>query len=168
MGEMSEESGVYEVKKKSFKEMLNSPEMELLRQEMQESEDQYKKDVESFWDNLSYDDKLKAFFYVCSKIHKGDVEERGSYRHNLYQVFNFDMDSYIIGMNAGYLNLHNYIYDGVEFNKFRSAEEVEFRSGDDIHRFPIPKDEWVNVSFDEETNQMLISTEERWSFEINE
>ena len=162
---MSEEKGIYQVTgKKTFKEILDSPEMDQLRQSIQESEDQYKKEVESFWDNLSYDDKLKAFFYVCSKIHKGDVEDQGSYRYVLYDIFNFDMDSYALGMSAGYLNLHNYIYDGVEFSKFRKAEEVELRSGDDIHRFHIPKDEWVNISFDEETNQLLISTEERWGY----
>ena len=161
---MSEEKGIYETVNETFKEMLDSPETEKLRQEIEASEEQYKKDAESFWDNLSYDDKLKAFFYVCSKIHKGDVEDQGSYRHVLYQVFNFDMDSYVIGMNCGYMNLHNYIYGGVEFSKFRSAEEVEFRSGDTIHRFPISKDDWVNVSFDEETNQLLITTEEKWSF----
>jgi hypothetical protein len=72
------------------------------------------------------------------------------------------MDSYGIGMNCGYLNLHNYIYGGIEFSKFRLAEEVEFRSGDTIHRFPISKDDWVNVSFDEETNQLLITTEEKF------
>ena len=165
---MSEEIGVYEVEKKSFEEILDSTEMELLRQEIQASEEQYKKEVESFWDNLSYDDKLKAFFYVCSKIHKGDVEERGSYRYNLYQIFNFDMDSYTIGMDCNYLNLHNYIYDGVEFNKFGSAEEVEFQSGDIIHRFPIAKNERLNVSFEEESNKLIVTTKEKWSFEIDE
>ncbi len=159
---MSEESGVYEVEKKSFEEMLDSPEMEEMRKAFREVEEQHKKDAESFWNNLSYYDKLNAFFYVCSKIHKGDVEEQGSYRHVLYDVFGFDMDSYMIGMNCGYLNLHNYIYGGVEFSKFRLAEEVEFRSGDTIHRFPISKDDWVNVSFDEETNQLLITTEEKF------
>lgn len=159
---MSEEKGIYETVNKTFKEMLDSPETEKLRQEIEASDEQYKKDAESFWDNLSYDDKLKAFFYVCSKIHKGDVEEQGSYRHVLYDVFGFDMDSYMIGMNCGYMNLHNYIYGGVEFSKFRLAEEVEFRSGDTIHRYPISKDDWVNVSFDEETNQLLITTEEKF------
>ena len=161
---MTEEAAMYETGKKTFKEFLDSPEMEKHRQAIQASEEQYKKDAESFWDNLSYEDKLKAFFYVCSKIHKGDVEEQGSYRYVLYDVFGFGMDSYSLGMSAGYMNLHNYIYGGVEFSKFRLAEEVEFRSGGTIHRFPISKDDWVNVSFDEETNQLLITTEERyWS-----
>ena len=161
---MSEEKGIYETGKETFKEMLDSPEMEKYRQAIRASEEKYKKDAESFWDDLSYDDKLKAFFYVCSKIHKGDVEDQGSYRYCLYDVFGFDMDSYSLGMSAGYMDIHNYIYGGVEFSKFRSAEEVEFRSGDTIHRFPISKDDWVNVSFDEETNQLLITTEEKYRF----
>ena len=159
---MNEETSTTETSKKTFTELFDSPEMEKIRKSMDEYQKQYKKDVELFWDNLSYDDKLKAFFYVCSKIHQADVEDMGSYRHCLYSVFGFRADSYTIGMDANYLNLHNYIYDGVEFNKFKSAEEVEFRSGDVIHRFPISHNERIILSFDEESNQLLITTEEKW------
>ena len=165
---MSEEIGVYEVEKKTLKEMLDSPEMEEFRKSWEEHQAQYKAEATEFWNRLSYDDQLKVFSFVVSKIYESDVVERGSYRYCLYDKFSFDMDAYTIGMDCNYLNLHNIIYDGVEFNKFRSAEEVEFRSGDDIHRFPIPKNEWVNVSFDEESNKLIVTTEERWSFEINE
>ena len=75
------------------------------------------------------------------------------------------MDAYSVGMDCNYLNLHNYIYDGVEFNKFRSAEQIEFQSGDDIHRFPIAKNERLNVSFDEESNKLIVTTKEKWDFE---
>ena len=147
------------------KEILDSPEMEEFRKAWKEQQEQYKKDVESFWNNLSYDDQLKAFSYVCSKIYQGDVEEQGSYRYVLYDIFNFDMDAYSVGMDCNYLNLHNYIYDGVEFNKFRTAEEVEFQSGDIIHRFPIAKNERLKVSFDEESNKLIVTTKEKWDFE---
>lgn len=166
---MSEEKGVYQVTgKKTFKEIVDSPEMEEFRQAMRESEELYKKDIESFWDNLPYHDRLKAFFYVCSKIHKGDVEDQGSYRYFLYDVMNFGFESYSLGMSCGYLDLHNYLFDGVEFNKFRKAEEVEFQSGDDIHRFHISNNEWVNFSFDEESNKLIIKTEEKWRIKPDE
>lgn len=166
---MSEEKGIYQVTgKKTFSEILDSPEMEEFRQAMREYQENYKKEVETFWNNLSYEDKLKAFYYVCSKIHKADVEDRGSYRYCLYDVFNFDMDSYSLGMDARYMDLHNYIFEGVEFSKFRLSEEVEFRSGDNIHRFPISKDNWVNVSFDEETNKLLVTTEKKFGFNKDE
>jgi len=74
-----------------------------------ESMDDFRKDANSFWDNLSYEDKLKAFFAVCERIHKGDLKDRGSYRYVLYQVFGFDMDAYTLGIECGYLDIHNSI-----------------------------------------------------------
>lgn len=156
---MSEETGTYQVTgKKTFSEMLDSPEMEEFRQAMRESEEQYKKDVETFWNNLSYDDKLKAFFYVCSGIHKADVEDRGTYRHCLYSVFSFLEDSYMIGMDARYMDLHNYIFEGVEFSKFRNAEEIELQNGDDIYRINVPKKRSLDFTFDKESNKLTIKT----------
>jgi hypothetical protein len=70
---------------------------------------EYDKDAEKFWDNLSYADKLMAFYIVTKRIHKGDIIDRGSYRHVLYDVFGFDMDSYIVGMDSGYMDVHNSI-----------------------------------------------------------
>lgn len=69
----------------------------------------YDNRAEKFWTNLSYEDKLYAFHSVCKRIHKGDIVDKGSYRYVLYQVFGFDMDSYLIGMDCGYMDIHNYI-----------------------------------------------------------
>ena len=70
-----------------------------------------KYDIESeqYWDSVSYEDKLKAFYIVTKRIHKGDIIDNGSYRYVLYEVFGFDMDSYLVGMDSGYLNIHNNI-----------------------------------------------------------
>ena len=81
---------------------------------MKESSDQYDKECDAYWNNLSYEDKLKAFYSVCKRINKGDVIERGSYRYVLYDVFGFGMDSYSIGMDCGYMVLHNLIQEGLE------------------------------------------------------
>lgn len=160
-----EETGTYQVTgKKTFSEILNSPEMEEYRQAMKESEEQYKKDAESFWNNLSYDDKLKAFYYVCSKIHKADVEDRGSYRYCLYDIFGFNMDSYVVGMDARYMDLHNYIFEGIEFSKFRNAEEIELQNGDDIYRINVPKKRSLDFTFDEESNKLIIKTKTGWKY----
>lgn len=122
-----EEKGTYQVTgKKTFKEILESPEMEKCREAIAEAEKEFAKEAENWWNDLSYDDQLKAFFYVTSMIHKGDVEEQGSYRHVLYSVFSFDMDSYVVGMNSGYLEIHNLIYDGIEYNKIKNAKSIIF------------------------------------------
>jgi hypothetical protein len=53
--------------------------------------------------------KLKAFYAVTKRIHKADIEDNGTYRYALYDVFNFDESSYVIGMESGYLEIHNSI-----------------------------------------------------------
>jgi len=65
--------------------------------------------ADAWWEALSYADKLKAFQSVCKRIHKGDIKDRGSYRHVLYQVFGFGKDAYALGMHCGYMDIHNSI-----------------------------------------------------------
>jgi hypothetical protein len=81
----------------------------------QDAEAAYNIECDKFWDELDYETKLKAFYSVCKRIHQGDVKDRGSYRYVLYDVFNFDLDSYGIGMSCGYMDIHNAIFDGIEF-----------------------------------------------------
>jgi hypothetical protein len=80
-----------------------------LRKIYNEALNEYDKDAEKYWEALSYEDKLKAFYIVTKRIHKGDIVDQGSYRHVLYDVFGFDMDSYIVGMDSGYMEIHNSI-----------------------------------------------------------
>lgn len=65
---------------------------------------------EQFWNSFSLDQKLDLFCAVVRRIHKGELEDQGSYRYVLYQVFGFQPDSYVRGMDCGYLTLHNSIY----------------------------------------------------------
>jgi hypothetical protein len=72
----------------------------------------FQKEADDLWNSLSYDDRLKVFCAVSNLIYKGEIEEKGSYRYVLYNVFNFDTDSYAAAQHAGYLSIHNAIYDG--------------------------------------------------------
>lgn len=160
---MSEEKGTYQVTgKQTFKELLDSPEMVKAREAIAEAEKQYAKEAEDWWKNLSYDDQLKAFFYVTSKIYESDVVKQGSFRFFLYNVMNFGMDAYSLGMQSHYMDLHNFIYEGVKFNKMKGADEIEFQSGDIVHRFNIPKDRNLDFIFDEENGKLIIKTEVPW------
>jgi hypothetical protein len=76
---------------------------------MEESAKKYEVECEEYWNNLSYEEQLKAFYSVVKRIYKGDVIDQGSYRHVLYEVFGFKPDAYIIGMECNYLELHNHI-----------------------------------------------------------
>jgi len=80
----------------------------------EKNREQYDVECNQFWDDLSEEDKLKAFYSVCKRIHKGDVEDRRSYRGVLYNVFGFGFESYTIGMDGGYMSIHNLIIAGID------------------------------------------------------
>lgn len=63
--------------------------------------------AETFWESLSREDKLKCFYAVCKRIHEGS--SNGTYRYTLYEVFGFDPSAYVLGMDCGFVNIHNAI-----------------------------------------------------------
>ena len=136
------------------KSFLDSPETEELRKIYKESQEKYKKEVDSFWNNLSYDEQLMAFYYITSNIYKGDVVERGSYRHVLYSTFGFEPDAYALGIDCNYLPLHNIIYSGVDFDNFQTAKAIKL--GD--HTLDVDSKEKLKFSFNEETKELTIKT----------
>lgn len=89
--------------------MLDEETLKRIQEDYKAAHDKYAAEVEAFWQDLSYADQLKAFYAVCSRIHKGDIVDQGSFRYVLYEVFGFDMDSYIVGMDSGYMDIHNAI-----------------------------------------------------------
>jgi hypothetical protein len=105
--------------------------------EMQEQfEREYEAECDQFWNNLSYDDQLKAFFSVCKRIYQGDVKDRRSYRGVLYDTFNFESDAYGIGMQCGYMHIHNLISEGIDAKEImkdhaNSMKEDYTKSGDE-------------------------------------
>lgn len=85
----------------------------LFRKAMKE----YEEESEAFWNSLSMDDQIKVFCAVSRRIYDGEVKVNGTYRYVLYDVFNFDESAYAVAQCAGYLELHNLIGDGIEYNK---------------------------------------------------
>ena len=90
--------------------IFDSDEMKEFQRVYKEAQDAYDINAEKYWDALSYEDKLMAFYIVTKRIHKGDIIDKGSYRYVLYDVFGFDMDSYVVGMDSGYFDIHNGLY----------------------------------------------------------
>ena len=74
-----------------------------------EGANQYERECDEYWNALSYEERLKAFYSVISRVVKGELEDKGSYRYLLYDVFGFGPDAYTIGMECGFLRLHNSI-----------------------------------------------------------
>jgi hypothetical protein len=89
--------------------LSDNKELTKLGEQMQEIAIQYEKDCEEYWNNLPQEDQLKAFYSVVKRIYKGEIEDEGSYRHVLYSVFGFGLEAYVIGMECGYMDLHNAI-----------------------------------------------------------
>lgn len=83
-------------------------------QELQALIDQEKQEMDAWWESLSKEDQMKAFYSVVSRIVKGELEDQGSYRYVLYDVFGFDGEAYLMGMNCGFMSLHNAIPLDVE------------------------------------------------------
>ena len=81
--------------------------------------------VDSWWNNLSEQEREWAFYSVVKRICKGELVDKGSYRYVLYQVFGFGANMYSRGMDCGYLSLHNSIMDDEQFaiaNKWMLGE----------------------------------------------
>ncbi len=95
----------------TLKSWLNSPELQELRKAWRESELQTKAEDQAWWDSLTMDERARAFRQVVSLMYKAEVEERGSYRYAMYDVFNID---YLDGIMCNYMELHNLICRGFE------------------------------------------------------
>ena len=72
---------------------------------------------EAFWESLSYEDKCDAFQAVVSRIYKGELLDKKSYRAMLYDIFGFKEDMYARAIDCGYLALHNSIDQDFEEHK---------------------------------------------------
>jgi hypothetical protein len=97
-------------------------ELSELGQLFEEIERDYDNDADTWWDALSSEDRQLAFYSVVKRLVKGELRDRGTYRYVLYDVFGFDASSYMMGMNCGYMELHNSIYTREEMRELRDRE----------------------------------------------
>ena len=66
---------------------------------------------EEWWNSLTKEEQLNAFCAVSRRIYQGEIQAKGTYRYVLYDVFGFGPESYMAAQEAGYLAIHNSIYD---------------------------------------------------------
>lgn len=95
--------------KKDFEKILNEMAISF-NERMNEIENE----SETYWNSLTKEQQLKAFCAVVRRIHKGDIEDRGTYRYVLYQVFGFGPEAYAPAQMSGYLTIHNALFDSEE------------------------------------------------------
>jgi hypothetical protein len=82
----------------------------------------FENSANSWWDNLPYDDKLKAFYSITKRIHESEIKNSSSFRGVLYTGFDFDFDAYMIAMASGYMDIHNALFDARE-NKNKTLDK---------------------------------------------
>lgn len=80
---------------------------------------------EEYWNSLTKDQQLDVFCCVSRRILKGEIEDCGSYRYVLYDVFGFGMESYTLALDAGYMTIHNAIYDSQRLDEHCANSEID-------------------------------------------
>lgn len=83
--------------------------LEQISEVFTEAMDRIEQEHEAFWESLTQDQQLAALCAVARRIYKGDIEEKGTYRYVLYNVFGFGPEAYAPAQLAGYLAIHNAI-----------------------------------------------------------
>ena len=96
-----------------------------LSQELEKSRKIYEHDNDTWWNGLTEEEREDAFYAVVKRIHKAEIEDRGTYRYALYNVFGFDPGMYMRGMDCGYMNLHNSIFDSSELAAMKRVNRLE-------------------------------------------
>lgn len=76
---------------------------------------------ESYWNSLSKEDQLKCFCAISRRIYQGEIVDKGTYRYVLYNTFGFGPEAYASAQMAGYLAIHNAIYDSEHEGKTLEA-----------------------------------------------
>ena len=103
--------------RKSLLETVNR-----LGEQMQEHVKQYEAENDEWWNGLTEKEREDAFYAVVKRIHQAEIVDRGSYRYALYDVFGFGAGMYAMGMECGYMTLHNCIYTQEEIRELRDRE----------------------------------------------
>jgi hypothetical protein len=91
--------------KKSLSEILQE-----LGDAQEKIEVKYDQDVSQFWNGLTTEQQMMAFYHVIKQVTEAELKEDfESYRTILYTRFGFPSESYMIGMMCGFMELHNSI-----------------------------------------------------------
>jgi hypothetical protein len=96
-----------------------------LSQELEKSRKIYEHDNDTWWNGLTEEEREDAFYAVVKRIHKAELQDKGTYRYALYNVFGFDGGMYMRGMDCGYMALHNAVGDGEDYQAMRGVNRFE-------------------------------------------
>lgn len=139
-----------------------------LSQEMEKNRKSYEQNNDAWWNGLSETEREDAFYAVVKRIYKAEIEDRGSYRYALYDVFGFDPGMYSRGMDCGYMALHNNIFDGNELESMKRVNRFELidESGRAYVKY-LDKDEGIKYSLQDEDQTLKVFIDKlRWKEDL--
>jgi len=96
-------------------------ELSELGQRFQKVIDAMEKEQEEYWNSLTKEQQLMAFCAISRRIYDGEIKQKGSYRYVLYDVFGFGPEAYMPAQMAGYLSIHNAIFDAEHESELLNA-----------------------------------------------
>jgi len=105
------------------KELLEG--LDELREAQQKAREDYEIMNDAWWNGLTEEEREDAFHAVIKRMYKAEVVDRGTYRYALYDVFGFDPGMYGRGMDCGYMNIHNMIFDSFELSAMKGVNRFE-------------------------------------------
>jgi hypothetical protein len=83
-------------------------------------ETQYDEDANAFWNSLSKEEQMLAFYVVVRNLADAELKDDfETYRTILYERFEFPSESYMIGMMCRFMELHNSIIRPSEQSAYR-------------------------------------------------
>jgi len=128
-----------------------------LSQEMEKMRDKYEAENDAWWNGLSEKEREDAFYAVVKRIYKAELQDRGTYRWALYDVFGFDPGMYGRGMDCGYMALHNAIFDGEELVSMKGVNRFEVidEKGRSYVKY-LDKDEGIKYSLQDDNRTLKV------------
>ena len=119
--------------------------------------DDYEAENDAWWNALTEQEREDAFYAVCKRLYQGELKERGSYRYVLYNVFGFDSGMYLLGMNCGFMALHNAIFDGEDYQAMRGVNRFEVidKTGRAYTKY-LDKDEGIKYSLQDDNRTLQV------------
>jgi len=151
--------------------MMNDQEKALqelsdITQKFEKMQQEYEAQNDDWWENhLTEKEREDAFYAVVKRIHKAELQDKGTYRWALYEVFGFGPGMYKAGMDCGFMALHNAIGDGEDYqamrgvNRFEVIDEsgrayVKYLDNDEAIRYNLQDDERTLKVFIDKITQM--------------
>ena len=88
-----------------------------LSQVMEDQKLRFESKLDEWWNSLPEHEREWAFYSVVKRIYQGEIVDKGTYRYVLYDIFGFDAGMYALGMDCGFMALHNSIINDEQFNE---------------------------------------------------